>query len=96
MLIIIRDRDSGKAKDILKAAHDRGAFIITQDKRAFQVKAKSYGYDDVNIIDYNDLDNDNYSLNRPAIIHNGDKMLAWLLDHYYGIDIVGFSATKGE
>jgi hypothetical protein len=96
MITIIRDRDSGKAKEILELARKNNAFIITQDKRAFQVKAKSYGYGDIEIKDYDDLNNDNYTLARPAIIHNGDKMLQWLMDQYYGIDILGFSATKGE
>lgn len=93
MFTIIRCRDSGKAKELLKTARKANAFIITQDKRSFQVKAHGYGYDDIEIVDYDDLKNDNYPLGAPAVIHNGDKMLSWLLNHFYNIELAGFTAT---
>jgi len=94
MLTIIKERNSGKAKELLEIARKNNAIIVTQDKRAFAVKAHSYGYDDVEVIDYEDLDNDDYSIERPALIHNGDKMLDWLMDRFYGLKVIGFSATK--
>lgn len=96
MKAIIRTRDSGKAKELLKFARQHNAAIVTQDKHAFKVKAESYGYKDVKILDYQDLHNDNYDWNVPVVVHNADKMLYTLLDKYYGLTLIGFTATMEE
>lgn len=96
MITIIRDRDSGKAKELFEIAEKNNYIILTQDKRTLEVKAHSYGYDDLQIIDYDDLKNDNYPFGVKVLIHNGDKTLQWLMDYFYGINVIGFSATKGE
>ena len=94
MITIIQNRGTGKAKKLLETARENNATFITQDKRAFEVKAKSYGFSDVEILDYEDLEDDNYTIDKPVLIHNGDKFLEYLLDRYYGLNIVGFSATQ--
>lgn len=96
MKAIIRNRDSGKAQELLQFAKENNAIILTQDKRAFSVKAESYGYNTVEIIDYDDLQHDNYDLTKSLVIHNGDKVLKWLFDRYYNIDVIGFTATLTE
>ena len=96
MITIIQNRGTGKAKKLLETARENDAIIITQDKRAFEVKAKSYGFSDIEILDYEDLENDNYTIDKPVLVHNGDKFLEYLLDRYYGLDIVGFSATQED
>lgn len=96
MITIIQNRGTGKAKKLLEIAQENDATIITQDKRAFEVKAKSYGYSDVEILDYEDLEDDNYTIDKQVLVHNGDKFLEYLLDRYYGLDIVGFSATQED
>ena len=96
MLTIIRDRDSGKAKQLLETARKNHYAILTQDKNAFSVKAHSYGFDDIQIIDYDDLKNDNYEYGGNILIHNGDKVLKWIFDYFYGINVKGFSATVGD
>ena len=94
MLEIIQGRGTGKAKQLLAAARENNAAIITQNKPAFEVKAKSLGFEDIEILDYQDLQNDNYTFGKPMYIHNGDKMLSWLLDYYYNIQVAGFTATS--
>jgi len=96
MKTIIRGRDSGKAKELLAFAHERNAAVLTQDKHAFKVKAENYGYGDVEILDYQDLHNDNYNWRTPIVVHNADKTLYWLLDKYYGLTTIGFSATEDD
>ena len=96
MITIIQNRGTGKAKQLLEAAHKNNATIITQDKRAFEVKAKSYGFSNVEILDYEDLENDDYTINKPVLIHNGDNFLEYLLDRYYGLKPIGFSATQED
>lgn len=93
MKIIIRNRDTGKAKEILKFARDNQYMILTSDKRSFQVKADSLGYSDVEIVDMDDLHNDNYDFTKPVVIHNIEKIITFLMDYYYGLDVRGFSAT---
>lgn len=96
MKTIIRNRDSGKAQELLQYAREHNAFIVTENKRAFRVKANSLGYDDIEIIDYDDLIEDDFSEFKPCLIHNADK---WLKDTFwnnYRLSVIGFSATEGE
>ena len=96
MKIILRDRDSGKALDLFEAAAKANAYIVTENKQALQVKADSYDYSQLKIIDYTDLEEGNYYFGEPIMIHNADKFMRWLLSYKYGLDCIGFSATKGE
>lgn len=97
MKVIIDKRGSGKIKKLLEIAKNtEDAIILTQDKRALKVKAHSYGYDNLEIIDYQDLKDDNYPLGANVFIHNGDKVLYELLDIYYGLNVSGFTATMEE
>ena len=94
MKTIIRSRDSGKAKELLTYAQENHATVLTQDKRALQVKADNYGLHDINIMDYEDLENDDYDICTPIVIHNADKFLTYVLDRYYGLNPIGFTATE--
>lgn len=96
MITVIGARGSGKAKQLLEQARENNAAILTKDKRGFEVKKKSYGYDDVEILDYDDLEADNYELYKPILIHNVEAILDYLFDRYYGLKPIGFSATKEE
>ena len=76
MKTIIRGRDSGKAKELLQYARENNALVVTENKRAFQVKANSLGYKDVTIVDYEDLSNTDFTNEFSSIvIHNADKWL---------------------
>lgn len=97
MITIIQKRGTGKAKEMLKAADKvKNGVIVTQDKRAFSVKAHNYGYEHIPIYDYDDLENDQIPVDSQLFIHNGDKMLCWLLNKYYNFDIAGFTATMED
>ena len=93
MKAIIRGRDSGKAKELLAYARKHHAAVLTQDKHTFKVKAAGYGYDDIEILDSQDLHNDNYDWQIPIVVHNGDKLLYTLMNKYYGLTVCGFTAT---
>ena len=97
MKVVINKRGSGKTKALLEAANNTpNAIFLTQDKRAFEVKAKSYGYHNINIIDYQDLKEDNYPVDAIVFVHNGDKLLYYLLDKYYNLNLGGFTATMED
>lgn len=94
MKVIIRTRDSGKAKELFETARSENALIITENKRGLQAKAHGYGYNDLEIIDFADLENCDYSKDK-ALFHNAEKFLDWVLK-LHNIDLVGFSATLEE
>ena len=96
MKIIIRSRDSGKAQELLKYAQENNALVITSNKRGLKTKAKELNIRNVEIIDYNDLENDNFDITKPVIIHNADKFLQTFLEHYFNIQLIGMSATLDE
>lgn len=94
MKTIIRSRDSGKAAELLAFAREKDAAVLTQNKRAFKVKAGSLGFNELEILDYEDLIHDNYNENKPIVVHNGDKFLWYLCDKFFGLSVIGFSATE--
>ena len=94
MKVIIRTRDSGKAKELFETAREKDALIITENKRGLQAKARGYGYDDLEIIDFADLENCDYKKDR-ALFHNAEKFLEWTLK-LHNMDLMGFSATLEE
>lgn len=94
MITIIGARGSGKAKELLEQAHANNAIILTKDKRGFEVKAKAYGFNNIKILDYEDLENDDYNLTQPILIHNVEYYLDYMTDRYYGLKVIGFSATQ--
>ena len=92
MKTIIRGRDSGKAKELFQLAREQDAYIVSQNKRALQVKADSLGYNDIAIIDYEDLDNETHE--GKVLIHNADKWLKTVFYNTFGVEVIGFSATE--
>ena len=97
MKTIIRGRDSGKAQELLQFAREENAMIITQNKRAFKVKAAALGFNDIKIVDYEDLANENFAIeNSRVIIHNADAWMEELFFNTYGFDVIGFSATEEQ
>lgn len=97
MNIIINERNTGKTKQLLMTAQNtENSAILTQDKRALEVKAKSYGIENVEIFDYDDLENDNIPLYTYLYIHDVTYLLEYLMNRYYGLKVGGFSATLEE
>ncbi len=96
MINIIGPRGSGKTIKLLQAAREKNNIILTSNSRALREKAKSLGYRDVEIIGFGDLDNDNFSLGKDVLIDNIDSVCDYLLNKFYGLEIVGFSVTINE
>lgn len=96
MRVIISEKDTGKTHELLRLASQVHGIVLTNNKRALQVKAESYGFNNVTIIDYNDLKNDTYPLGYPLFVHNGEKALAWLLKQYFYLNTQGMTATITE
>ena len=94
MKIIYRERDSGKARELLETARDMKAVVATDDVERLRNKANKYGIYEVTICSYDDIIGlDPAFLGFPILIHNADKFLKTYFD-FSGQNIVGFSATK--
>jgi len=93
MKTIIRDRETGKARQLIEYAAENNAVIAAENPEAFRVKAKSYGFPNVEVVDWNDvLVDELYLPHQKFVIHNADKFMRWA----FGENLIGFSATLEE
>ena len=90
MKTIIRDRETGKARQLIEYAVENDAVIATENPDAFRVKAASYGYPDIKVIDWVKILMGDTP--QKFVIHNADKFMRWA----YGENLIGFSATLEE
>lgn len=93
MNLIIRPRETGKARQLLEAAAQTDAIVAAENPGALQTKAKAYKIYGLEIISYDDLIEGNYHTHQRAYIHNGDKFMKYLMAKKYGLELCGFSAT---
>lgn len=92
MKTIIRERETGKARQLIEFAVENEAVIAAENPDAFRVKAASYGYPDIKVISWDDLNKDWPFLPNKLVIHNMDKMV----NLYCNGNLIGFSATLEE
>ena len=84
MIKIIGDRGVGKTKQLIELARETPhSAILTKDKRGLKVKAQNYGYEDVVIYDYDDLEKDLIPLSCNLMVHQAEPLLEYLMEHYY-------------
>lgn len=93
MHTIIGERGTGKTTKIFQLAKEINAIVLCPNSRALRQKAKALGYEDIEIIGFGDLDNDNYSFDKPVLIDEAAYILEGLLNKYYNLKMAGFSAT---
>lgn len=96
MISIIGPRGSGKTTKLFELARKNNVMILTSNSRAMREKARSRGYNDIEIIGYGDLDNDNYSLEKDILVDNADDVLSYLINKFYSLKMIGYSATIDE
>ena len=96
MISIIGPRGTGKTTKLFELARKNNAMILTSNSRAMREKARSREYEDIEIIGYGDLDNDNYSLNKDVLVDNADDVLNYLMNKFYSIKVIGYTATIDE
>lgn len=93
MKIISGPRDSGKAKEIFELAKETNSVIITPNSRGLRVKANSYGFSDLTIIEPEEImgyAGENF------ILHNVDKIILNYFLRRYSSEVLGMSATITE
>ena len=76
MKVIARPMGTGKTKELLEYAASHNGQVLTTDKNALEVKAKSYGIK-VPIIDLYDFTyNNDYNPNKQLFIHKIEDVLS--------------------
>lgn len=96
MIKVIGPRGTGKTTKLFELARKNNAMILTSNSRAMREKARSREYEDIEIIGQGDLDNDNYSLNKDVLVDNADDVLNYLMNKFYSIKVIGYTATIDE
>lgn len=96
MNIIVRGRDSGKARELLETARGLKAVVASDNRERLREKANRYGIYDVAICTYDDIMSGDPEISQhPIMIQNVDKFLKYYFE-MSGQNIVGFSATLEE
>lgn len=96
MKIIARPLGTGKTKELMDAALEADGIILTTNKRALRVKAESYGFDSLEIIDINDLYEGNYDENKPLFVHKLEDVMEEYFRMEFGLTLAGFSVRMEE
>lgn len=91
MKIIARPQGTGKTRELMDMALEADGMILTTNKRALQVKAESYGFDSLEIIDLNDLLYGNYDNTKPLFIHKLEDVMQEYFKADFSLDLCGFS-----
>lgn len=96
MKVIARPVGTGKTKELMEAALEVDGTIFTNNKRALRVKADSYGFDSLNIMDWDDLLDGNFDPEKPIFVHKLEDVMEELLYSDYGVHMAGYSVAMEE
>lgn len=96
MKIIARPMGAGKTKELMEMALEVDGMILTTNKRALQVKAESYGFDSLCIIDLSDILYGNYDNTKPLFIHKLEDVAQEYLETDFHLNLQGFSVRMEE
>lgn len=90
MKVIVRERETGKARQLVEYAAENNAIIAAENPDAFRVKAAAYGFSDIEVVDWQYIMTDDcYLSHRDFVIHNADKFL----QRVCGKHLIGYTAT---
>lgn len=94
MISVIGKRGSGKTTKLFELAREKNAMVLAPNSRALKQKARAIGYDDIEIIGLGDLANENFSLCKDLLVDESNYILQYLLNEFYGLNMIGFSVTN--
>ena len=91
MDLIIGTRGSGRTLRCFNYARENNVIIISDNARALRVKAKSLGYDDIEILAPNELNGD-YNGHK-ALLYKWDRVLEedWKFEEGIHIEAISFA-----
>lgn len=96
MKVIARPIGTGKTKELMDIALESDGIILTTNKRALSTKAQAYGFDNLEIVDWNDLLYGNYDKEKPLFVHKLDDVMKEYFFKDFNLNLVGYSIAMGE
>ena len=93
MKVIARPVGTGKTKELMEAALEADGIILTKNKRALNEKAKAYGFDSLNIVEWNDLMYGNFDEDKPLFVHKLDDVMQEYFWLTFGVKMEGYSVA---
>lgn len=95
MKVIARPMGTGKTEELLRIAAENKALVLTDNKSDLQAKANAYGIA-VQIIDFDDLNDNNYQDYDRIYIHKLDDIIDNWLWSEYSLNLKGYSIRMGD
>ena len=96
MKVLARPRGTKKSLELLKDCSENNGIVLTLDKRALKVKAKAYGFPNIEIIDLDDLIHYEYTEGKPLYIHKAEDLLEEIMDKTYELNLKEIMVTTEE
>ena len=96
MKVIARPVGTGKTKELMDAALEADGIILTTNKRALKKKAEAYGFDSLDIVEWNDLMYGNFDENKPLFVHKLDDVMQEYFWLTFGIKMEGYSVAMED
>lgn len=97
MKVIARPVGTGKTKELLEAALQNNGMVLTTNKRALKEKARAYGLNDIDIVDWADLLYNDFDATKPLYVNKLDDAMEEYFKKDFGLKLVGYSvAMEGK
>ena len=93
MKIIARPQGTNKTKELLELANKNHGMVLTTEPHALQVKADSYGFKNIEFVDWANLLYNDYDASRPLYIHKAGDVFKTYMKLDFGLELEGFSIT---
>lgn len=88
---IIREKSSGKTRELLELAREQGAIVICSNPQAMKEKALAYGITGVQYASYIEACNYYFSVDTPILIDELDEFLK-----VFDKNVVGYSISEDK
>lgn len=96
MKIIARPQGTNKTRELLELANENHGLVLTTEPHALKVKAESYGFNDIEFVDWGGLLYNDYDSSRPLYIHKAGEVFKAYMKLDFDLDLEGFSITMEE
>lgn len=96
MKVIARPVGTGKTKELMDAVVEADGMLLTTNKRALAAKAQAYGFDSIDIVDWNDLLYGNYDESKPLFVNKLDDAMVAYFKWAFELELCGYSVATEE
>lgn len=96
MKVIARPVGTGKTKELMDAVVEADGMLLTTNKRALAAKAQAYGFDSIDIVDWNDLLYGDYDKSKPLFVNKLDDAMVEYFKKDFELELCGYSVATEE